>query len=52
MSEDKNDISNSLEDAKREPKDESPDRGFIATSDEGETIKLGEKPELTKNIKS
>lgn len=51
MSINKKDVSDSLEQARQEPKDESPDRGFVATSDEGETIKLGKKPQVTKEIK-
>jgi len=48
----KKDISDSLEQARQEPKDESPDRGFVGISDEGETIQLGEKPQVAKDIKS
>ena len=51
MSDNNNDISNSLEEARQEPKDESPARGFVGISNDGETIQLGEKPEFTKNIK-
>ncbi len=52
MSDNNNDISNSLEQARQEPKDDSPARGFVGISDDGETIQLGEKPQVTKDIKS
>lgn len=52
MSEDKDDIVNVLEEAGKEPKDESPDRGFVAIGDNGEPIKLDEEPEKTKDSTS
>jgi hypothetical protein len=47
----KKDTSVPLEEARQEPRNESPDRGFVATSDNEETVQLGEKPQVTKDVK-
>ena len=44
----KKDIVDDLEEAKKEPEDKSPDRGFIVIEEDGESVKLGKKSEKTK----
>jgi len=51
MSDENKDIMDTLEEASKEPVDNSPEAGFTGTTEDGKPIKLGEKPEKTKDIK-
>jgi len=50
MSDDKSDIVSILQQGGTEPKDTSPDAGFVGITADGESVKLGEKPDYTRNL--
>lgn len=52
MSDNQNDIVSLLQQGANEPKDTSPNAGYVGTGDNGETIRLNDKPDQTKVVSS